>query len=120
MLNIEIKTLPHSEQRYSTTGDYFMDGDKLCFRVSEIGDEKYELLVAVHELIERILCQNRGIRDLQIDEFDMSSGADEPGDDPNAPYHREHVFATCIERLLAHELGVEWDDYERAMAKLYE
>jgi hypothetical protein len=120
MLNIEIKTIPHKEQRYPTTGDYFRDGKRLCFRVSEIGNKKYELLVAVHELVERILCDARGITDREIDRFEMVSEAKEPGDDPNSPCHQEHVFASGIERLLAHELGVEWDDYENSIDQLYE
>ena len=45
---------------------------------------------------------------------------DEPGDDPRAPYHREHEFAGCVERLLAHELGIDWNDYEDALDALYE
>ncbi len=119
MLNIEIKTIPHNEQRYPTTGDYFRDGRRLCFRVSEMGNRKYEILVAVHELIERALCETRGITDREIDQFDMASAANEPGDDPNAPYHREHVFASRIERMFARELHVDWDDYEDAIDQLY-
>src|ERR1022692_2071034 len=120
MLNIEIKTISHDEHRYPTTGDYFRDGKRLCLRISEMGNKKYELLVAVHELVERILCEARGITDREIDTFDMASSANEPGDDPNSPYHREHVFASRIERMLAHELGVEWEDYESSIDQLYE
>lgn len=36
---------------------------------------------------------------------------DEPGDDPHAPYKREHQFAETIERLLANELEVDWNAY---------
>jgi len=120
MLNIEIKTVPHSSQRYPTTGDYFRDGKRLCFRVSDMGNRTYEFLVAVHEIVERMLCEARGITDHEIDRFDIANEADDPGDDPNSPYHREHIFAACVERLLAHELGVEWEDYETAIDELYE
>ena len=120
MLDIQIKTIPHGEQRYPTTGDYFREGRRLCFRVSELGNRKYELLAAVHELVERILCEARGITSHEIDRFDMASQANEPGDDPNSPYHREHVFAARIERMLARELRVDWDDYQNAIDQLYE
>ena len=120
MLNIEIKTIPHNEQRFSTTGDYFRDGGRLRFRISELGNRKYEFLVAVHEVVERILCEARGITDREIDRFDMASDANEPGDDPSAPYHQEHVFASRIERMLARELHVDWDDYESAIEQLYD
>ena len=31
----------------------------------------------------------------------------EPGDDPRAPYRREHRFAMLMEMLMAHELGID-------------
>ena len=35
-----------------------------------------------------------------------------------APYYREHQFATCVERLLALELGVEWNKYDEVVSGL--
>ena len=43
---------------------------------------------------------------------------DDPGDDPRAPYHLEHLTASAIERRLALELGVSWDAYKDAHAML--
>jgi hypothetical protein len=40
----------------------------------------------------------------------------EPGDDPRAPYHKQHVFAENIERLLAAELGVDWSAYDKEVS----
>jgi hypothetical protein len=37
--------------------------------------------------------------------------AAEPGDDPRAPYHKQHVFASKIERMVADQLGVDWAAY---------
>lgn len=37
----------------------------------------------------------------------------EPGDDPNTPYCAHHQFTNRIERQLADELRVDWDEYER-------
>ena len=31
----------------------------------------------------------------------------------NAPYRKEHFFATNLERLLAAELKVDWFEYDR-------
>lgn len=42
----------------------------------------------------------------------------EPGEDVHAPYHREHMFADGIERLVARELGVRWPDYQEAVLSL--
>jgi hypothetical protein len=86
---------------------------------------KYELLVAVHELVEMALCVDRGVAEESVNAFDIAyetnrdlGDEDEPGNQPNAPYHREHVFATKLERLLAEELGVHWDDYDKTVMGL--
>ena len=116
---------PHKYQRYNTVGDYIDGHGATFFSISEMGNEQYELLVAVHELVEKILCDKRGISTQSIDEFDMEFerrrqpySDDEPGHDPSAPYHREHVFAERIERMLAEELGVDWDEYDKAVTQL--
>src|SRR5207237_9118850 len=81
---------------------------------------RYVMLVAVHELVESMLTRYRGISEESIGSFDMAFEEKrerglvrgEPGDAPDAPYRREHFFATNLERLLAAELGVDWPIYE--------
>jgi len=47
------------------------------------------------------------------DLFDIQfEGDGEPGDDPKAPYHRKHQWASRLERMFAAELGVDWGKYE--------
>ena len=112
-LNIEIKTIPHQDQRYDTCGDWLIDGDNITILVSDLGDWRLEYLVADHELREALLCRHRGISPKVVDDFDTSWKSEgEPGDDPQAPYKREHFFATSIERLTAAELDVDWAEYE--------
>lgn len=127
MLNIEIKTKPNNEQRYNTVGDYITnaDGGKQIV-VSKMGDTRYELLVAIHELIESALCDERGISEESIDVFDMqfenkrspTDMVSEPGDDTTAPYNKEHQFATTVEKMLAEELGIDWEQYCEKCQKL--
>lgn len=137
MRAIVIKTIPHAKQRYPTVGDYF-DGVLVDpthyneparhFRISDMGNPDFEFLVALHELIESHLVQKRGISDYAIDAFDkdfeiareqgLQAKDAEPGDDPQAPYHREHVFATTIEKWVARELGVDWQEYGEAVMSL--
>jgi hypothetical protein len=40
---------------------------------------------------------------------------DDPGDDPAAPYHREHVIANALERVVAILLFVKWSTYNRTL-----
>ena len=121
-LRMHIETIPHESQRYRTVGDYWCDESGIeQIRVSEMMDWRYEVLVAVHEIIEMALTRQRGIPEEGITEFDVKfeqnkdqglvSG--EPGDNINAPYRKEHFFATNVERLVAAELGVDWFEYDR-------
>ena len=104
-------------------GDWWWDpDDTLQMRVSTLPDWRYSMLIAIHELIEALLCRAHGVTAEAVDAWDMGPGKemDEPGDDPRAPYHREHDFALCLERLLAHEIGVDWNAYGDAVDALYE
>ncbi len=91
-------------------------------------DERYVFLVALHELVEYELCRMKGIGDHQVVAFDrrfekerlvgLHEVWEEPGDDPRAPYGKEHRFATMIERLVAQKLAVKWPEYEKSVIAL--
>jgi hypothetical protein len=119
---MQIETIPHESQRYPTVGDYWLDENGVeQIRVSEMTDWRYEVLVAVHEIVEMALTRQRGIAEQSITEFDVKFEQDkgkglltgEAGDNLNAPYRKEHFFATNLERLFAAELGVDWFEYDR-------
>lgn len=119
-MRINIETIPHELQRYPTVGDYWQEDSVEQVRISEMKDWRYEVLVMVHELIEMALTRHRNVSEEAITAFDVKFEAErleglrtgEPGDDPAAPYRREHTFATNVERLLAAELDVDWATYE--------
>lgn len=120
MSNFEcvIKVVPHNQQRYNTVGDYKTIDGVTYIIVSAFEDWRYQFLVTYHEMTELSLCREAGVTDDEIDAFDFefdenrSEGdTTEPGDDPRAPYHSQHLFATKLERKMADELGVDWDDY---------
>jgi hypothetical protein len=122
-MNISIKTIPETEQRYPTTGDYFQSKDGTWnFRISDMGNWKYEFLVALHELVEWALAQHKGITNEQIDDFDFQFEKDresglhtddeEPGNDPKCPVWFEHQMATVVERMIAGLMGIEWKVYD--------
>ena len=129
-MKVIIETIPHKDHRYPTVGDWFYEPDgTLRIKVSELSDWRLEALIAVHELVETLLCEHRGITQQQVDDFDKAFEADreagkledpdaEPGDHPAAPYVREHCVATGIERLLAAELNVNWATYEAELNSL--
>lgn len=135
MLEFNVKTIAHNKQRYETVGDYYLYKSKKkrnkfiwLFRVSKLGDWRLEILIFVHEVIEWALVRNRGISVECIDRFDKryeqrrklgyEDCQGEPGDHKDSPYRKEHFFATSIERLLAAELKVDWEVYEKVINSL--
>lgn len=111
-MNIHMESQPKSTMRYGTWGDWYFDDDgNLIIKVVNdepgLPTEDHQFLVALHELVEVWLCRHRGVTQQMVDEFDFSyNGNGEPGDEPDAPYRREHRFAMLIEHLVAHELGL--------------
>lgn len=126
MKRVLMHTVPHSKQRYPTVGDYEEGHGFVVFSVSDMGNEDYEALVLIHELVEYLLVKKRGIKLQDIDLFDQTFEAarelgevtGEPGDDKSSPYRREHRFAENIERQVAHEMGVDWSQYDKAVGEL--
>ncbi len=135
-MNIKLKTIPHSEQRYPTVGDWINFEGKLSkILVSDMGNEDYAFLVGIHELIEAWICNKEGITQQEIDAFDKdyeiarefkgkaSCGCkptkdSEPGFDTHAPYRNQHAFATKVEQLLAKKLKINWDKYDKTVMNL--
>jgi hypothetical protein len=125
-VKINLVTIPHEKQAYPTCGNWiFEDGGSIVIEVSETGNEDYAFLVGIHEMIESWLCRKRGITEESVTEFDIAYEAkrpegddSEPGDDPAAPYWKEHQFATQIERQVAEALGVDWSKYEETLYAL--
>lgn len=126
-MDITVKTVPHSTQRYDTVGDWYFtdDNSHLMVIVSNMGNPLFEFLVGLHEQIEALECLKAGIPEADVSAFDMvfeqnriEGNYDEPGDDPKAPYHEQHVFATNIEKQVAEKLGVVWEEYDAAVNAL--
>jgi hypothetical protein len=123
-MDITIKTIPHADHRYPTCGDWwFDDAGNLEIRVSDMGDWKKELLVARHEVDEAVLCRAHGVDQKAVDAFDMSEegqASEEAGEERTAPYHLEHMTAYAAELALMIPLGVDFNDYNEAINKLFE
>jgi len=130
---IDIQTIPHNEQRYETCGDWWFDKkhEVLFIRVSELNNPKYESLIALHELVEALMCEDKKISETDVTEFDKNFemlreifpriiGQQEPGDMISAPYHDAHKKASQMEATLADFLNVNFEDYEKAVNNLPE
>ncbi len=129
MLKINIKTIPSEKQRYPTVGDYWYDEDGvLQIRVTEMGNEFYEKMIVIHELIEEALTKKRGLSEPEILDFDIAfekrrslglvTEDAEPGFDNNAPYLKEHTLATSVEMQMCALSGESWEDYSKEVNDL--
>lgn len=114
---IVIRFIPQAQQRYDTCGDWQLIDGILKIDVSQMADWRHECAVAIHEAIEAIACTANGITQEAVDAFDMGPGADldEPGNDPAAPYHAEHMVATEAEKALIAAMGIAWAEYDAAV-----
>lgn len=124
MKRIVIEVIPHSQQRYPTVGDWQFDsyGD-LQIKVSDMGNWRYNFLVARHEMDEAALCMWRGVRQEEVDAYDFSNpdaGGDSFSESMNAPYYTEHCDALAAEWVMSRLLGVRWKKYSDALQNLFE
>jgi len=117
--SVKIETVAPKEMRYRTVGDWFFSGEGcLVIQVADTGNWVYNILVAIHELIEVVLCQIAGVTQKQVDRFDLAHQDDEdPGSHPKAPYHDQHLVAMGIEMILAGRIGVKWRKYEDSLER---
>jgi len=121
-MEVSIKTIPHQTQRYETTGDWIiLDNGRIEIYVSDVGSWKSEYLVALHELVEAALCRDRGIDQQVVEDFDRSHPElEDPGLDERAPYHTEHMVAVEVEKRLAEELQVNWEEHCLLLESFYQ
>ena len=119
--SVRMEIVPPKSMRYRTVGDWFWEKPGcLIIQVADTGNWIYNMLVAVHELIEVILCEIAGISEKRVSDFDLAHQDDEdPGTHPKAPYHDQHMTAMGIEMILAARAGVKWRIYEGVLDRIY-
>lgn len=137
---IDWKVLPHEEQRYETSGDWWWEGDTLHVRISRMSDWRYEFCCGLHEVVEAVLCRHMGISHETVDAFDMDyervhqlywtapdllshpeaypcgcpiQRLSDPGSDVHSPYRIPHLIAEAVESIAVRALRVEWDAYDQ-------
>ena len=121
---IFIKIIPHNQQRYNTAGDYFLEKGVWQFRISEMKSIFYEVFVLFHELWEWFrVCIIKGIKEEDIAKFDIAWQGEkhifsEAGNDPKAPYHKEHLESTALEKFLVRKAKMKWSVYNKSFDKL--
>jgi len=125
-MKIIIETVPFDEQRKfrgkPILGDWFFTGDTdLTIRMVDLGDWRYNLMYARHEMDEAFLCKYNGISTEMVD-----AGCEIQNDDADpdslsgygdAIYQPQHNDALVAEWILGRNLGVDWKEYGEAVQK---
>src|SRR5258705_8885586 len=84
--SVTVHVVPHSEQRYETSGDWVWKDGGLVVTVSDLGDDRFNVLVAAHEVTEALLARRDGVTEQQVDTWDLSHpDAAEPGEVEGCP-----------------------------------
>jgi len=123
--------------RFDDVGDYNFEiaskghsGNNVILKiyVAEMGNEKYEFLVALHEFIESYLLYLRGADFQGIDEWENQFTKETrkglrpenaiAGEQEDCPYKDEHRLAIEVEKMVAKYLGVNWEEYEKYLDEL--
>lgn len=129
MQQIKTEIIPEQSQRYPTLGDYFEDSEGILhFKISNTGNNLYNKVILVHEILEQLLTQYEGIKEEDIFAFDLWVEEEieagrydgEPGEHPLSPYKKQHIFAENIERQIMNFLGIDFKQYENDLIQFFE
>jgi hypothetical protein len=114
---VVIDIIPHNQQRYPTSGDWYFDKQEpntLVIKVSKMKNPVFEQAVILHELTEAFQCNLDGVTEEMVDNFDIhGAGKDQedPGMDISAPYHNQHMFAVLVENAFVCSNNISNDEY---------
>ena len=127
-MTILMLSVPKQIIRSNQVGDWTYGQELLVASADNSLNEDSQFAVMIHEIIECYLCRKRGITDQQVCAFDnlfekerligKHKEDEENGDDPRAPYRKEHQAATFVERAVCHALGLKWDEHCGTISEL--
>lgn len=129
MIPTVIESVDLKDQRYLTLGDYMHKDGVRYFKITKTGNDLYDDLILIHEMVEEVLTRHKGIKEEDITKFDMwfeqeiNAGRQnddaEPGSHPDAPYVHEHMAAEIVEALMLNHLGISLKEYNDYIIKAF-
>jgi len=127
---IIVEIVPLEEQRYETLGDYYYENDILHFKITDTGNDTYNKAILVHELVEELLTKHNGINEEDILKFDLWVADEvengrypvdaEPGEHPQSPYKKEHIFSENVERQIMNFLNIDFKEYDKTVISIFD
>lgn len=114
---ITVEIIPHKKQRLGDVGDYYIDADgNGVVRISDLGNEPWNIALIIHELTEFLFVMKQGISMQEIDEWDKKNNFN--GFDKECPYVHEHAFATNLESMVLDYTDNEYEPYDTAIEEM--
>lgn len=115
-MKVIIEYKPYKKMRYATVGDWYDKHGKQRIDVAITKSPITDFAISIHEQIERFFCELHSVSQKAVDDFDMNYVgfySDDPGLDKKAPYHKQHLFATDIEREIVLKAGLSWEEHNK-------
>jgi hypothetical protein len=110
---IIIESKPFAQMRYPTTGDWYEKNNNIHVDTILTDDWRVNISIAIHNIIEKFLCDAVNIKGEDVDAYSKAHHLeDDPGLNPDAPHHDQHMLADKIERIIHTELGLSRKKYE--------
>jgi len=122
-MKIKVKFKSLEDIRNNQLGDYFYDEDgTLIFHIAETGNEFYNKMILIHEMIEEATTKQMGILEEDISNYDkyfelkrqqkLVGENDENGYARDCNYRNQHTLSDSVERLMCAMTNTPWIDYE--------
>jgi hypothetical protein len=120
MKDINIKFIPHALMRDKhQVGDYLETAINIEIRVSDMGNDNYNLACAIHEIWEKHRNAFYGTTDAEINAFDLEhQDHEDPGMLLDSPYHKQHCEADVLERNAIVMSGEDWAEYDKTVQEI--
>ena len=124
--DIHLKVVSQDEHREKfSLGDYWIDSNGvLQVRASKLPDNRMSILLLIHELIEVLAAEHKGIPEPVTQAWDIAfekrcpGSTAQAGDEDDCPIREQHLLAEGIERIMAVVFGVSWKQYGLECDKL--
>jgi hypothetical protein len=121
-LNVNVSRITALERAPVDVEELFGQHQTHYRLIPDVEQTDSEFLIAIHEIIEAYLCKKASVTQEQVDRWDMNwanwrtstygeNWPREPGEDPQAPYHVQHLIAQSIEMMLCAQLGLSWKEH---------
>lgn len=107
----KLKFRVRKAMRYDDVGDYF-DSTIISY---DMKNPVFNNGIMLHEFIEYNLIKSAGIPVSRIDAFDTDEAAPKKYPEQYKLYRKYHRMANTIERHFIENMGLKWEDYEKAV-----